>query len=34
MEKITYSKENEKYTNEKNYTDNKCAKIMSYIQKI
>ena len=34
MEKITYSIEkNDKYTNTKNYTDNKCAKIMSYIQK-
>ena len=34
MKKITYSIEkNDKYTNTKNYTDNKHAKIMSYIQK-
>ena len=34
MEKITYSiEENDKYRNTKNYTDNKHAKIMSYIQK-
>ena len=31
MEKITYSIEkNDKYTNTKNYTNNTCAKIMSY----
>ena len=35
MEKITYSiGKNDKYTNTKNYTDNTCAKVMSYIQKI
>ena len=35
MEKITYSIEkNDKYTNTKNYTDNTCTKIMSYILRI
>ena len=29
-----FHRKNDKYTNTKNYTDNTCAKIMSYIQKI